>query len=66
MMSMNYRMFTEVKPEEFNFILSRYPVMIKGSLAQIQNKLNENDLANKTLIRTNDFDHNLIVFAVIN
>lgn len=63
---MNYRMFTEVKPEEFNFILSHYPVMIKGSLAQIQNKLNENDLANKILIRTNDFDHDLIICAVIN
>lgn len=63
---MNYHMFTEVKPEEFNLILSRYPVMIKGSLAQIQNKLNEHDLANKILIRTNDFDHNLIICAVIN
>lgn len=63
---MNYHMFTEVKPEEFNFILSHHPVMIKGSLAQIQNKINEHDLANKILIRTNDFDHNLIVCAVIN
>ena len=58
-------MFTEVKPEEFDFILSHHPVMLKGSLAQIQNKLNENDLANKILIRTNDFDHNLIICAVI-
>ena len=59
-------MFTEVKPEEFNFILRHHQVMIKGSLAQIQNKINEHDLANKILIRTNDFDHNLIVCAVIN
>ena len=59
-------MFTEVNPEEFNFILSHHPVMIKGSLAQIQNKLNETDLDNKILIRTNDFDHNLIICAVIN
>ena len=59
-------MFTEVKPEEFNFILSHHPVMIKGSLAQIQNKINENDLDNKILIRTNDFDHDSIICAVIN
>lgn len=63
---MNYQMFTEVRPEEFNVLLSRYPVMIKGSLAQIQNKINENDLANKILIRTNDFDHDSIICAVIN
>ena len=62
---MNYHMFTEVKPEEFNFILSHHPVVIKGPLAQIQNKISKTDLKHKTLIRTNDFDHNSIVCAVI-